>query len=216
MYECGKLKKVIGNKFLFPVILEQLNGFLPWWTLATCLFMLHFLEHLYSQMSHLNGLHLVSIGTIVSFLWTIFKCISYTIFLSNWSLHCSQNRSLIVLDSRWVEKLLDSVDDSNSFFIKGSSLIWISSCKWFTGDFGNIFMIEFWAIVGFKPGFSRHWQTKLPSNYYWWRNQIFWTIIFGQLFCFCFVQYFKVPCTNYLLQLWQQVVTPIFFSNATS
>jgi hypothetical protein len=23
MYECGKLKKVIGNKFLFPVILEQ-------------------------------------------------------------------------------------------------------------------------------------------------------------------------------------------------
>ena len=90
-------------------------------------------------MSHLNGLHLVSIGTIVSFLWTIFKCISYTIFLSNWSLHCSQNRSLIVLDSRWVEKLLDSVDDSNSFFIKGSSLIWISSCKWFTGDFGNIF-----------------------------------------------------------------------------
>ena len=23
MYECGKLKKVIGNKSLFPVILEQ-------------------------------------------------------------------------------------------------------------------------------------------------------------------------------------------------
>ena len=23
MYECGKLKKVIGNKFLFPVFLEQ-------------------------------------------------------------------------------------------------------------------------------------------------------------------------------------------------
>ena len=23
MYECGKLKKVIGDKFLFPVILEQ-------------------------------------------------------------------------------------------------------------------------------------------------------------------------------------------------
>ena len=23
MYECGKLKKVIGNKFSFPVILEQ-------------------------------------------------------------------------------------------------------------------------------------------------------------------------------------------------
>ena len=23
MYECGKLKKVLGNKFLFPVILEQ-------------------------------------------------------------------------------------------------------------------------------------------------------------------------------------------------
>ena len=28
MYECGKLKKVIGNKFLFPVILEQC-GFPP-------------------------------------------------------------------------------------------------------------------------------------------------------------------------------------------
>ena len=23
MYKCGKLKKVIGNKFLFPVILKQ-------------------------------------------------------------------------------------------------------------------------------------------------------------------------------------------------
>ena len=26
MYECGKMKKVIGNKFLFPVILEQCEG----------------------------------------------------------------------------------------------------------------------------------------------------------------------------------------------
>ena len=30
---------------------------------------------------------------IVSFLWTIFKWISYTIFLLNWSLHCLQNKS---------------------------------------------------------------------------------------------------------------------------
>ena len=30
MYECGKLKKVIGNKFLFPVILEQCVCFAPW------------------------------------------------------------------------------------------------------------------------------------------------------------------------------------------
>ena len=29
MYECGKLKKVIGNKFLFPVILEQCGGYIP-------------------------------------------------------------------------------------------------------------------------------------------------------------------------------------------
>ena len=27
MYECGKLKKVLGNKFLFPVILEQCELF---------------------------------------------------------------------------------------------------------------------------------------------------------------------------------------------
>ena len=29
MYECGKLKKVIGNKFLFPVILEQCDIDVP-------------------------------------------------------------------------------------------------------------------------------------------------------------------------------------------
>ena len=29
MYECGKLKKVIGNKILFPVILEQCELALP-------------------------------------------------------------------------------------------------------------------------------------------------------------------------------------------
>ena len=30
MYECGKLKKVRGNKFLFPVILEQCANGTPY------------------------------------------------------------------------------------------------------------------------------------------------------------------------------------------
>ena len=59
------------------------------------------------------------------------------------------NIFFIALDYRiyrfWFKVI--SCDHLIWFSIVCSSFIWISSCNWFTGDVGNIFMINFWVNV---------------------------------------------------------------------